>query len=233
MNTKGEGQSADHCMETEFNKACKPDNPKFRQLLDQSLNEHSALYTLPNSDVYVDLAAKADCVNEDNLPMLFVQFSCIQSREEMSTKYNHLAIVTSSAVLIAFFFTITVKKLYQGGKIKRLEWDMAMITAADYSVELRIPELEYAKWNDEYYKKDGGDYENDVPPAVSLKKYLIKDIEETLTAELQSGSVQVESTKTRKNPNPMQEIKVADITFAFNNHKLIEALRKRGQLIAT
>ena len=98
-----------------------------------------------------------------------------------------MALVTSTAILIAFLFSITVKSLFQGGKIKRLEWDMATITAADYSVEFEIPEVGYQKWYDEDYKKPGGDYDNNVPPAMSLKKTMIAVIEETLTQELQSG----------------------------------------------
>jgi hypothetical protein len=151
----------------------------------------------------------------------------------MSAKYNHLALTTSTAILIAFLFTITVKSLFQGGKIKRLEWDMATITAADYSVEFTIPEEGYEKWYNEEYKKQGGDYENNVPPAVSLKRTMIQRIEETLTNELRSGAVKVESNKTRKDPNPITEVKIADITFAFNNHKLINALQVRGKMIAT
>ena len=85
------------------------------------------------------------------------------------------------AVLIALLFTIMVKSLYQGGKIKMLEWDMAMITAADYTVEFTIPEKAYQKWYDEEYKAAGGDYDADVPPAMSLKKNLKNIIENTLT----------------------------------------------------
>lgn len=40
--------------------------------------------------------------------------------------------------LIAYLFTISLRHLYQGGKIQQLEWDMATITAGDYTVEFKI-----------------------------------------------------------------------------------------------
>ena len=91
------------------------------------------------------------------------------------------------AVLIALLFTIMVKSLYQGGKIKMLEWDMAMITAADYTLEFTIPESAYKKWYEEDYRA-GGDFDADVPPAMSLKKSLKNIIESTLTEELNQGA---------------------------------------------
>ena len=44
-----------------------------------------------------------------------------------------------------------IKSLFQGGKIKRLEWDMATITAGDYTVEFKIPADAYESWNNSHY----------------------------------------------------------------------------------
>ena len=111
-----------------------------------------------------------------------------------------------------------------------LEWDMATITAGDYTVEWKIPEAAYLEWRDNDYKA-GGDYDADVPPAASLKRQLTSIIESTLTEELKTGAA-VESEHNKKKDKPLEEVKIADITFAFNNYKLIFALRTRGRHIA-
>lgn len=58
---------------------------------------------------------------------------------------------------------------------------MATVTAGDYSVEFPIKKESYDWWKSEVYRAPGGDFENGVAPAFSLKKYLKKEIEEKLT----------------------------------------------------
>ena len=48
-----------------------------------------------------------------------------------------------------------IRSLYRGGKLKMVEWDVAMVTAADYTVEWAIPEDVYDRWYHEEYSKDG------------------------------------------------------------------------------
>jgi len=40
-------------------------------------------------------------------------------------------------------FTISLRHLFQGGKIQQLEWDMSTITAGDYTVEMTIDADDY------------------------------------------------------------------------------------------
>ena len=67
----------DSCVETDKNRACKPDNPNFNRLLNDSLGKVSTSQDVLIKDLYTDLDAKALCVLEINLPTLFVQYSCI------------------------------------------------------------------------------------------------------------------------------------------------------------
>ena len=87
-------------------------------------------------------------------------------------------------VLVCFLFTISIHMLYQGGKIKLLEWDIATITAGDYTVEFHIHPDGYRFWYNHEYRKAGGDYEKDVSPGLSLKKYIINEVEGVLTKEM-------------------------------------------------
>ena len=71
--------------------------------------------------------------------------------------------------LIAYWFTISLRHLYQGGKLQQLEWDMATITAGDYTVELDINADNYRQWYNHEFRRPGGDYEHKIAPALSLK----------------------------------------------------------------
>jgi hypothetical protein len=42
--------------------------------------------------------------------------------------------------------------MYLKGKINQVEWDMNTITAADYTVELKINKESYIEWSKEIYK---------------------------------------------------------------------------------
>lgn len=55
---------------------------------------------------------------------------------------------------------------------------------------MNISEESYKKWYESEYKKPGGDYSKDIPPAMSLKGHIIRVLEEKLTAELEIKNVQ-------------------------------------------
>lgn len=60
---------------------------------------------------------------------------------------------------------------------------MSTVTVADYAVEFPITPDEYETWYTEEYCKTGGDEENNIPIAMSLKNHLIRYIETTLTED--------------------------------------------------
>ena len=59
--------------------------------------------------------------------------------------------ISACAVFVGLMFTIVVRWLYQGGKLQQLQWDMATITAGDYTVEFPIKEYSYKKWYQEHF----------------------------------------------------------------------------------
>ena len=89
-------------------------------------------------------------------------------------------------VFICFIFMIQVTNLYKGGKIKQMEWDMATITAGDYTVEWEILEDTYRQWYDNVYMADDGDYSKGIAPGLSMKQHLKEKIEEDLTRDLRA-----------------------------------------------
>jgi hypothetical protein len=58
-----------------------------------------------------------------------------------------MAKVEAIAILIAILFFLQLRNLYQGSKVMQLEWDMATITAGDYTVEMKIDQKAYEDWD--------------------------------------------------------------------------------------
>ena len=144
-----------------------------------------------------------------------------------------LAVVTACA--IALLYSVAIRYMYQGGKIQQLEWDVATVTAGDFSCEFPIEKERYLAWKEDVYRASNGPFENGEAPAFALKKHLIKEIEENLTKWVEDNQWArealwgAEKAATEVYPGT----KVADIVFSFNNARLIEALRERGACIAS
>jgi hypothetical protein len=77
-----------------------------------------------------------------------VQFTCIQDEATLALKIDQLALIGMITTFISLLFLVQIRRLYQGGKITRLEWDMATITAGDYTVEFEIKQESYIAWYD-------------------------------------------------------------------------------------
>lgn len=92
-----------------------------------------------------------------------------------------MATTVAIICFIAYTFTIMLRHLYQGGKIQQLEWDMSTITAGDYTVEFPINSDNYRRFYDQEYRKPGGDFEQGVAPALSLKKHISEIVGAELT----------------------------------------------------
>lgn len=75
-----------------------------------------------------------------------------------------MAKVEAIAILIAILFFLQLRNLYQGSKVMQLEWDMATITAGDYTVEMKIDQKAYEDWDKQRNVT--------IPEAKAFKKYL-------------------------------------------------------------
>ena len=129
--------------------------------------------------------------------------------------------------------------------MEQIDWDMATVTAGDYTVEFVIDQSSYENWKNIEYKRPGGAYEHGDSPAHALKLHMIQIIEPTLDQWVASNYTNVcgiQETK-KKNKKDKKEkastedtqgikTRIADITFSFNNRDLIIALRARGAKIA-
>jgi len=89
-----------------------------------------------------------------------------------------MCLLGATSILIALLFTITIRYLFQGNKIKKIDWDMATVTASDYTVEINIKKTDYEKWKRDVYEAEGGILERmpDLSPALALKEHMIEEI---------------------------------------------------------
>jgi hypothetical protein len=133
---------ARNCLTNEVNAKCTPDNPNLLKSFDALVGKSSGVLNIENdSDIFIDPAANQDCLGRD--ATLFIQFTCEQSAEQQLFKYEKLSETVAIGCLICLLFTVGIRYLYQGGKIKQLDWDMSTITAGDYTVEFAFERENY------------------------------------------------------------------------------------------
>ena len=48
---------------------------------------------------------------------VFVQYTCVQDAASQAEQFNHLAVAVATSALIALLFSVSIRKMYQGGKI--------------------------------------------------------------------------------------------------------------------
>jgi len=68
------------------------------------------------------------------------------NEDQQNWKFYGLSCVTCCGLLTCCLFLIYVYWIYQHGKINQIEWEMATITAQDYTVERSITKKEYDEW---------------------------------------------------------------------------------------
>lgn len=99
-----------------------------------------------------------------------------------------------------------------------IDWDVKTITAGDYSIEFDMEQDTYDYWLEHYHDKS-----NPMSECAQFKLYCQNELEERITAMENLGFDGEDPGK----------IKIAQVTFAYNNAKVIEWLKKRGTLIKT
>ncbi len=140
--------------------------------------------TFTQTEVFDDsalISASDGCNNKDSL--LYVQFSCVQTPDEMRTKYEHLSIVASVGVFVASLFLIVIYYMKRYSKMNQLDWDIQTITPGDYTLQYEITDEAY-HWflNTIYYP---GSFEQEgTSIALALKNYMKAELEKMLTEKL-------------------------------------------------
>jgi len=124
------------------------------------------------------------------------------------------------SVFVYLFVIIYFDYVKSVQKCKYLDQDVNTITAGDYSVEFDLEEKTYTNFKEKYY-----DEANPMPENAQFKLYVQDEIEERINNLPDQGYDEPEERHLRK--------KIAQITFAYENTKIIEWLKYRGTYIKT
>lgn len=164
---------------------------------------------LKNLDSYFN--GPADRCNHDN-SVFFLNVKCLQSLEEVNTKRMESHYIITLGILICFIFLIMLYYAKNVLKITAKKWDLDMITASDYTVSYNISKREYEDFRKGHNEENG-------EAAAYAYMTVLKDKFEKLVSEEPHV---FEETK---------DIQIANISYSFNNHKMIRMLDKRGDAI--
>jgi hypothetical protein len=102
---------------------------------------------------------------------------------------------------------------------------METITPGDYTMQMEITQKMY----DHYMKNVHCRYPDD-PVGVRLKEYIKTNLEIELNKKLKErkNEPKLKEQEGEKDHLNIQEVRIADIVFAFNNDRIIKLLKQRG-----
>jgi hypothetical protein len=107
------------CKNGDANKGCKPTSSWVASGLNTAIGNEKAPFSWNGSTSYwwgnSSWNNKPECMTVDST--LFVQFSCVMPVDKQASKYSNMALAVGMGVLIAFLFTVSVRYMFQGGKI--------------------------------------------------------------------------------------------------------------------
>ena len=130
-----------------------------------------------------------------------------------------MGLTVGCVVVFIYLFTLVfidyVKSVQQN---KFIEWDVKTITAGDYTVEFDIGSEVYQRFKDRYY-----DISNPITEIGQFKLFVTDELETILTAMPALGLDGPEGDSA--------PVKIAILTFAFDNPKIISWLKERGNAI--
>lgn len=116
-------------------------------------------------------------------------------------------------VAVALFVTIYINYLEQVFHHESVLFDIKTVTASDYTLELKVKQL-FAKFTTESV------YAEEASLAVQFRSWLQQQLEYRLTRQPAQGY-----------GLPGEPVRVAAISFSYDNAELIKILRERGELI--
>ena len=167
-----------------------------------------------NAGVTSDVSQK--CGDE---AFVYVQAPCLIDSSKGAERRLFGLVVGCVAVFIYLFTVVYYDYIKSVQATSFVDWDVKTITAGDYTIEFDLDEETYDKWLSKYY-----DPSNPVSENAQFKLYVQNELEARITAMPDMGF----------DPDAKDEpIKIAQITFAYNNSKIINWLQTRGTYIKT
>ena len=159
--------------------------------------------------------ATSECNDE---AYIFLQMPCLIPADKMvERKVLGLAISCIGVFLYLFMFlSVEYIKCVQDNMF--IDWDVKTVSAADYTCEFGISEEMYENFTNKYL-----DETNPISEIGQFRSYVKDEMEARLTEFPGQG---VDGPEGDEAP-----VKIAVVTFAFNNAEIIHNLTRRGKFI--
>jgi hypothetical protein len=154
--------------------------------------------------------APSNCLNDKSI--FFINTICLQDTDSVNTKRLKAHFIVSICIFISLLFLIFIYFVKQRLKITAYEWDLTMITAGDYTVCKTITDDDFNSFK---ATREATDHETILYQYMNFLKSYYED------------HVSLEPHLNDSN----DEIKIATISFAFDNGEVIKSLVKRGNAI--
>jgi len=149
---------------------------------------------------------------------VFIQVPCVLSEAEMSHRKIIGLFIGCLAIFIYLYTLVYLDYVQVVQKLKYIDFDVKTITAGDYTIEFDLDEDMYDHFIRNYF-----DPTNPIAECAQFKLYVQLELEKRLSDMPDLGYEEEEQ----------KEIKIAQITFAYDNAELINSLKKRGKYITT
>ncbi len=147
---------------------------------------------------------------------MFIQVKCGYNSYDLNVRQVEGLLIGCFGVFIALFFVIYIDYVKSVAKNDFVEWDVKTITAGDYSVEMDISE---DMWNNFV----AAEYN-----PLTNKKSKVQHFRDILRKELNKRFSSLPNLGFEEDED---EVRIAQITFAFNNAQIINMLKTRGAFI--
>ena len=165
-----------------------------------------------------------ECTGAD--ARVFVSFTCQQDQEQLQEKHQMASKIACLGVLLVLVYLTCLHYFKRHSKLDQVKWDMLTITPGDYTMQMEITEKMYKHYMDTIHCR----YPDD-PVGVRLKEYIKTNLEMELNKKLREKKNEPKLKEAEGEDDGhcnIEEVKIADIVFAFNNDKLIKLLKQRG-----
>ncbi|CDW86701.1 UNKNOWN [Stylonychia lemnae] len=227
-------KSRDVCANIQENKVCtdiisKEFDDKIRLQVEKvQKTDFETTYTL--KDVFVNYGTiKNDPktkVCADSGAMLYIQYTCEQSDEELKEKYSQVSIISCFSIFAACIYAITIYFVKKYSKLNQIDWDLKTVTPGDYTLRYEISTEAYMWFCHNIYDQQHMQ-EKGIPKAKALKDYMKSELETILTNMLNQMKLSSADTSNIR----ISQVKIADIVFSYNNGEFINLLKQRGMHI--
>lgn len=146
---------------------------------------------------------------------MYMQIPCIIPKHKVHLRKIVGLMIACISVLIFLFIQLSLEYVKRVQANQFIDWDVKTISAADYTVEFGISDSQY-----EYFETKYLDRSSPISEIGQFRIYIQNEMEQRLT---EFPALHLDGQE-----GDLAPVKIAVITFAFDNSQIIKGLQKRG-----